>query len=282
MAICSSTDDSSSLNTTASVAGGHGDDGINRLSRLSMRWRESRLSGMRWRESSPDNEEDEETIRRRKRRRERMMWDGSSSSDDDEEEEEEEEEEQEEDEEEEATRRRRGRRAKWKRRVQPPKEMKEQREPFPIDHHPDDLLLEILLRAPSAGRNMKETVTRVEGEGPETKTCIDNMEDIADALGRTAKYLTKYLGTELGCSSGFDKETGHYFLRGRHDPSKLDNLLDDFIKNFVRCYACGHLQTQIEVDEDDHTVALRCADCDFVWRWTRERTSVLSSWEPAS
>ncbi|KAJ4842599.1 hypothetical protein Tsubulata_025112, partial [Turnera subulata] len=115
-------DDSSSLNTTASVVVvDPANDGINRLRRII------------W-----SDEETEKILKRR-------SWEGPSSD---------EEEEEDDDEEEETTRRRRRKRARWKRRrvVQPAMEEeekeKEKLREFDMNRLTDDLVMEILLRLP--------------------------------------------------------------------------------------------------------------------------------------
>lgn len=76
---------------------------------------------------------------------------------------------------------------------------------------------------------MPRLMAKVEGKGNGIKTVIVNMAEVAKALGRPPTYPTKYFGCELGAQTQFDKNE-RYIVNGSHDASKLQDLLDGFIR----------------------------------------------------
>jgi translation initiation factor 5 len=86
------------------------------------------------------------------------------------------------------------------------------------------------------------------------------MTDIAKALSRppTCSYQflrmflrtyvldpTKYFGCELGAQTNFDVKNDRYIVNGEHDSSKLQDILDGFIKKFVLCPECDNPETTL-------------------------------------
>lgn len=56
---------------------------------------------------------------------------------------------------------------------------------------------------------------------------------------------TKYFGCELGAQTMFDFKNERFIVNGSHDASKLQLLLDGFIKRFVLCPECSNPETQL-------------------------------------
>lgn len=54
---------------------------------------------------------------------------------------------------------------------------------------------------------------------------------------------TKFFGCELGAQTQFDFKNDRYIVNGSHDASKLQQLLDGFIKKFVLCQECSNPET---------------------------------------
>nr|CAD2162886.1 unnamed protein product [Meloidogyne enterolobii] len=90
---------------------------------------------------------------------------------------------------------------------------------------------------------MPRLLAKVEGKGNGIKTVVANMPEIAKALSRPPTYPTKYFGCELGAQTYFDFKNDRYIVNGEHDASKLQELLDGFIKKFVLCPACDNPET---------------------------------------
>ena len=56
---------------------------------------------------------------------------------------------------------------------------------------------------------------------------------------------TKYFGCELGAQTQFDHKNDRFIVNGSHDASKLQSLLDGFIKRFVLCQECSNPETNL-------------------------------------
>lgn len=85
---------------------------------------------------------------------------------------------------------------------------------------------------------MPVLVAKVEGRGNGIKTVIVNMTDIAKSLERPPSYPTKFFGFELGAITTIEPDKDKYIVNGKHDQSKLAQVLDDFIEKFILCKKC--------------------------------------------
>jgi len=108
---------------------------------------------------------------------------------------------------------------------------------------------------------MPSIIAKVEGKGNGVKTVIVNMVDIAKAIGRPATYTCKFFGCELGAQTQFDIKNDRYIVNGSHEASRLQDLLDIFIKKFVLCQECDNPETNMVVRRD--TIGLVCIACGY-------------------
>lgn len=144
---------------------------------------------------------------------------------------------------------------------------------------------------------MPRIAAKVEGKGNGIKTVIVNMADVAKAIGRPATYPTKYFGCELGAQTNFDHKVRNisyqtinagshrihspsifltfglfYFIflqnerfivNGSHDATKLQDLLDGFIRKYVLCPECDNPETELLVNAKKGSIAQGCKACGF-------------------
>ncbi|XP_077289250.1 eukaryotic translation initiation factor 5 [Arctopsyche grandis] len=110
---------------------------------------------------------------------------------------------------------------------------------------------------------MPRICAKVEGKGNGIKTVIVNMSDVAKAIGRPATYPTKYFGCELGAQTQFDIKNERFIVNGSHDPGKLQDLLDGFIRKFVLCPECDNPETDLMVNAKKQTISQACKACGF-------------------
>lgn len=106
---------------------------------------------------------------------------------------------------------------------------------------------------------MPKLQAKVEGKGNGIKTVIANMVEIAKALERPPMYPTKYFGCELGAQTNFDTKNDRYIVNGDHDATKLQNLLDGFIRKFVLCASCDNPETTYSIRKN--TIYAKCKAC---------------------
>lgn len=110
---------------------------------------------------------------------------------------------------------------------------------------------------------MPRIQAKVEGKGNGIKTVIVNMIEVAKAIGRPPTYPTKYFGCELGAQTQFDFKNDRYIVNGSHDASKLQDLLDGFIRKFVLCPECDNPETDLIVSIKKGTISQGCKACGF-------------------
>lgn len=108
---------------------------------------------------------------------------------------------------------------------------------------------------------MPRIQAKVEGKGNGIKTVIVNMVEVAKAIGRPATYPTKYFGCELGAQTQFDFKNERFIVNGSHDATKLQDLLDGFIRRYVLCPACDNPETELMVSSKKGTISQGCKAC---------------------
>lgn len=74
---------------------------------------------------------------------------------------------------------------------------------------------------------------------------------------------TKYFGCELGAQTQFDFKNDRFIVNGSHDASKLQDLLDGFIRKFVLCPECDNPETDLLVSAKKGTISQGCKACGF-------------------
>lgn len=106
---------------------------------------------------------------------------------------------------------------------------------------------------------MERLQTKVEGKGNGIKTVIVNLTSVAQSLARPGSYLIKFFGFELGAQTNIDPKDDRWIINGAHESSKLQDLLDIFIKKFVLCHKCKNPETVVNI-KDGHII-LDCKAC---------------------
>lgn len=108
---------------------------------------------------------------------------------------------------------------------------------------------------------MPKLMAKVEGKGNGIKTVIVNMVDVAKAIGCPPTYPCKFFGCELGAQTQFDFKNERYIVNGSHDPNKLQQLLDIFIKKFILCTECENPETSLFPNEKRGIIKQTCKAC---------------------
>ena len=113
---------------------------------------------------------------------------------------------------------------------------------------------------PAYRYKMPPIVTKHEGRGNGSKTCIVNCAEVAAALHRTPGALTKFFGNELGCVSKWDGLRS--IVNGHQLPGEFPKLLDKFIDLFVLCPNCKLPETRLSVQaRKNGNIYHKCASC---------------------
>mmetsp|Transcript_153299 Transcript_153299/g.270528 ORF Transcript_153299/g.270528 Transcript_153299/m.270528 type:complete len:230 (-) Transcript_153299:120-809(-) len=111
---------------------------------------------------------------------------------------------------------------------------------------------------------MPRLVSKKEGRGNGSKTCIVNMSDVARALKRPPQYTTKWFGSELGAQSTYTNNVGtgeRAIVNGHHDTHVFQTMLDKFIEKYVLCQKCK--LPEIDLILKRGMISAKCAACGW-------------------
>jgi len=98
--------------------------------------------------------------------------------------------------------------------------------------------------------NMVRIGTKKSGYQNFGQTCKD--------LNRSTKHVMQYILAETGTSGNLDI-TEQLIMRGRFKPAHMENILRDYIKEYVQCATCKSANTSL--DKIDRLTFMNCMDC---------------------
>lgn len=99
---------------------------------------------------------------------------------------------------------------------------------------------------------------------------------ICPFLASTITDPTKYFGCELGAQTQFDLKNDRYIVNGSHDASKLQGLLDGFIKRFVLCAECSNPETILVSINPTIACCKCCASSPKQWFYYFSMKQIIS------
>ncbi len=79
-----------------------------------------------------------------------------------------------------------------------------------------------------------------------TQTIIKNFREISQKLKRDPDLVARYLMKELASAGSYEEGSGQLVLTVKVSSKVLKQMLDIFVKNYVRCPTCGSIDTHIE------------------------------------
>ena len=87
------------------------------------------------------------------------------------------------------------------------------------------------------------------------KTYLKNLPKVSESLNRSPKEITKWYGYKLGVNSN----TKDFSLNGQYNTKKLQDLLQNYIKNHILCGICGNPETTYKITKGN--LIKQCASC---------------------
>lgn len=90
------------------------------------------------------------------------------------------------------------------------------------------------------------------------KSGYQNFGATAECLNRQPKHVMQYILAETGTSGNLDQKN-QMILRGRFKPSHMENVLREYIKEYVQCATCKSANTMLE--KLDRLTFMNCNDC---------------------
>ncbi len=100
-------------------------------------------------------------------------------------------------------------------------------------------------------------VPKIEAMVEGNTTILRNFSDIADQLNREPEKLMKYLLRELATAG--DRENGRVVFKGKINPRKIRDKLQNYVEKYVLCSECGRPDTRLV--KDGRINILECDAC---------------------
>jgi translation initiation factor 2 subunit 2 len=91
------------------------------------------------------------------------------------------------------------------------------------------------------------------------KSGYQNFGVTCECLKRSPKHVLQYVLAETGTSGNLDGDAKQIILRGRFKPSHMENVLREYIKEYVQCATCKSANTTLE--KLDRLTFMSCNDC---------------------
>jgi translation initiation factor 2 subunit 2 len=89
-------------------------------------------------------------------------------------------------------------------------------------------------------------------------TVYENFQATLDRLDRDADHVLKYLQDEVGTSARID-ESGRARLTGSFNPRRVDEVVESYVDDYVRCPECGLPDTNLVREQG--VLLISCEAC---------------------
>ena len=92
------------------------------------------------------------------------------------------------------------------------------------------------------------------------KTIFLNFEETCMKLHRESDHVVAYISTELGTTVSI-QDGGRLVLRGRFNQKGIENILRNYINEYVLCGSCKSVNTYFKKSEVNKLFFLKCEVC---------------------
>jgi len=92
------------------------------------------------------------------------------------------------------------------------------------------------------------------------KTIFLNFKETCQRLNRESEHLLLYISSELGAFASI-QNGGGLVLKGRFQPKGIENILRNYINEYVLCSSCGSAETFLKKDSLTRLFFLLCKRC---------------------
>ncbi len=100
-------------------------------------------------------------------------------------------------------------------------------------------------------------IPKIEGHIEGRKTVLTNFYQIASYLRRNPEHFQKFLLKELATSG--QKEGDRLILNNKVQSAKINQKIEQYVKEFVLCKECGKPDT--ELIKEDRLTFIHCLAC---------------------
>ncbi len=107
------------------------------------------------------------------------------------------------------------------------------------------------------GTGERFAIPKIEGHIEGKKTILTNFFQIVSHIRRKPEHLQKFILKELAVSG--QKEGDRLVLNMKVPSEKINQKIEDYVKEFVLCKECGKPDT--ELVKEDRLMFVRCLAC---------------------
>jgi len=107
------------------------------------------------------------------------------------------------------------------------------------------------------GSSERFEIPRVVGHFEGRKTILTNFFQIASYIRRNPEHFQKFLLRELATSG--QKESERLVLNNKIPSEKINQKIEQYVKEFVLCRECGKPDT--ELTKEDRLTFIKCMAC---------------------
>lgn len=128
-----------------------------------------------------------------------------------------------------------------------------------------DLLLERIYRLmkennPDSFKDSKLTMSHPNLVRAGTRSVWTNFDECCKSLNRTNDHLYTFFVKELGVEASLGGDN-QLFLKGRHNATKIEQLLAKYAKEYIRCENCRSTDTYLHKDNSTRLQIMICNRC---------------------
>jgi translation initiation factor 2 subunit 2 len=109
------------------------------------------------------------------------------------------------------------------------------------------------------GNGERFEVPKVEGKYEGKKTILTNFNQILSQIRRPQEHFQKFLSKELATPAFIEGE--RLLLNKKVSREKVDQKIEEYIKEFVQCKECKKPDTEIIKDTEHRMEFLHCLAC---------------------
>jgi translation initiation factor 2 subunit 2 len=118
-----------------------------------------------------------------------------------------------------------------------------------------DRAMDALPERSSAGERLSLPDAQTQPDGAFTR--LTNLDGIGDTVSRDPEHVHSFVQRALGTAGKFEDGVGRY--NGRFSGSDFDEVLTDYMEEYVLCSECGLPDTRLV--RENRTPMLRCDAC---------------------
>lgn len=92
-------------------------------------------------------------------------------------------------------------------------------------------------------------------------TILINLQQFSTSILFNPIVILKIIGKNLSCRTEFEKNNKRYCLYGHYKPQMINEIIYEFIRNYLLCKKCG--KPEIDIKCGKYKINFRCRACGY-------------------